>query len=257
MSRCRITTPLFILASESKQRLENRKLVELHKFKNCTEIDQKLRLSMLLLFLVMQMIPVTQDVLSNILCMDNISYKEQEAEQLCAHKRLMSTFTSLTAVCSSVPGLQAFSHSGEKVCLVLRGCGRHCGWPHASALLGDFAKTPIVDKAYSPISLGFREFFLLRACTDLAEEPSLVASTRIGWLTAACNSSSRDLKASPDPFRQLFSLAHTHMHKLKTCFLKKQKSYISSESNSIISSCFSLFLNLFPSPQKAQGQGRR
>lgn len=52
------------------------------------------------------MIPVAQDVLSNSLCMDNISYKEQEAEQLCAHKRLMSTFKSLAAICSSVPGFE-------------------------------------------------------------------------------------------------------------------------------------------------------
>lgn len=88
------------------------------------------------------MIPVTQDVLSNILCMDNISYEEQEAEQLCAHKRLMSTVTSLAAVCSSVPGfeLSLTPEIKSTLCLVLRGCGRHCGWPHTSALLGDFAK---------------------------------------------------------------------------------------------------------------------
>lgn len=42
-----------------------------------------------------------------------------------AHQSLASSFLSL---------------SKSTLCLVLRDCGRHCGWPHASALLGDFAK---------------------------------------------------------------------------------------------------------------------
>lgn len=54
----------------------------------------------------MEMIPVTQNVVSDILCTENVSYKEQEAEQLCAHNLLMATFTSFAVVCTSAPAFK-------------------------------------------------------------------------------------------------------------------------------------------------------
>lgn len=207
------------------------------------------------------MIPVTQDVLSNILCMDNISYEEQEAEQLCAHKRLMSTVTSLAAVCSSVPGfeLSLTPEIKSTLCLVLRGCGRHCGWPHASALLGDFAKPSHHGRGILPY------LFRLGCKSSSGSEPVLILQRNpVRFLALTLDGSQLPVIPTLRIWRPLLtpsgSSSHLHRHihiSLKSVFFKKQKCYISSESNSVISPCFGLFSNLSPSPQKAQGHERR
>lgn len=83
----------------------------------------------------------------------------------------------------------------------------------------------------------------LRADIPLAEFPSLVLSTRVGWLPTACNSSFRGFVASFWRLQALYSSEHTSLplHKIKNQSLKKDL----HRSLILFSHCFHLVFHLF------------
>lgn len=70
---------------------------------------------------------------------------------------------------------------------------------------------------------GWKRAQWLRADIPLAEFPSLVLTTRVGWIPTSCNSSFRKFVASFCLLQALYSSEHTSLplHKIKNKFLKR------------------------------------
>lgn len=152
-------------------------------------------------------------------------YKLQRARRL--HSCVLTS-----ALCSHLHPSQPFAHqslassflslSKSTLWLVLRDCGRHCGWPHASALLGDFAKPSHHEWGIFPY------LFRLSCKSSSGSEPVLILQRNpVRFLALTLDGS--QLPVIPAlgiwwpllTFRQLFSLARTHTHKLKKMFFKE------------------------------------